>query len=445
LRAPAARLLGVGRPSGIWPQTIPQSRFHLTQRQAIAAMQDIDQRVSAGAPMAAAESVEPPGVIAVDISRLSQPNDVAAYGRRVGRVSAIYFAGLFAVLGWLVVIVLLTNGASDTVQALAFFGLFVAPFVYLGWRGLLIRESWESGVSDFPTSADFSERENAEEIPFLNIQRRQLLDRLQAFLATRRGPSLIVDEAKLRRQQLLHASGAIIVCAIAIVSDNLWIILVLLVALPFGLVNVRRRSLPDLDAVLARDKRSPVLLLRSFRDEYVRVPNYIPTRLGSINPTRRLEQGLTILNALGPLIAVGNPGEPLPHIGAARAFLSNDAWQPAVLRWIDEAVLVVMIAGATEMIRWELERIVEKDSFHKFAIVLPPGQPSERWHNVMKVLSKTIWGPALASVDPKDVLLVQLRPNGTILIVRRTGLPFLQDYQLGMAILLYDRLIEGRG
>jgi len=422
-----------------------KNRFDLTLRQVTccgAAHRPV--REGGEHPMAAAEP-ETPRVVEIDISGLSQPNDGAAYARRVGRVSIVYFVGGAAIMGWLAILVLLTGGASDVVQASAFFLLFVAPLLYLGWRGLLIRESWESGVSGFPASGDFSARENAQQIPFLNVTRRQLLDGLQAFLATRRGPGVVVDEAKLRRQQLLHVGGALVVCALAIASNNLWIILVLLVALPFALLNIRRRSLPDLDTVLARDKRNPVLLLRSFRDEYVRVPNYIETRFGSINPTRRLEQGLTILNALGPLIAVGNPGEPLPHIGAARAFLSKDAWQPAVLRWIDEAVLVVMIAGPTDMIRWELERIVEKDSFHKFAIALPPGEPSDRWRNVMKVLSTTPWAAALASLDPKNALLVKLRPNGTILVVKRTGLPFLQDYQLGLAILLYDQLIRGGG
>lgn len=393
--------------------------------------------------MSGTESGGGGNVVWVDITAMSPRNDAVAMAKVMGRVVGLSIAASAAVLGWLVLVVMVTNSMSDAVQMFGLFGLIVAPFLYLVWKGMLVRDRWESGVSDFPSSADFSPAENARKIPYLDVTRKELLDSLQNLLATKRGAGPIVDEGKLRRELLIQYGGAILLCALGIALGYHWVIVPVAIALPFIWLNVRRRSLPDLDTVVARDRRPPVLLLRSFRDEYVRVPFLVAARFGPITPERRLEQGLTILNALGPLIAIGNPGEKLPHIGAARALFPEGEWQPAVLRFMDEAIFIAMIAGDTRWISWELERIVEKGGERKLAIVLPPSKYPGRWQNVLAALAKTRWAPALQSIDPADLLLAQLRADGSILVVGRTGKPFIQDYQLALAIALYQEFCKG--
>ena len=46
---------------------------------------------------------------------------------------------------------------------------------------------------------------------------------------------------------------------------------------------------------------------------------------------RTPEQELAdILEHVGPVVAVGKPGEPLPELGAARLYVSHDEWQGKV-------------------------------------------------------------------------------------------------------------------
>ena len=121
------------------------------------------------------------------------------------------------------------------------------------------------------------------------------------------------------------------------------------------------------------------------------------TRIGDVEQTRRFEQQVAgMLEAFGPLIAVGKPGEVACRRSAPPAPTSPTAeWQPAVLRWIDEAVFIAMVAGATEWIRWELGRILEMGRVRHLLILVPPtpgklnramgnGVPvAVRWNNVL--------------------------------------------------------------
>ncbi|MFJ4978401.1 hypothetical protein ACIP6X_24160 [Streptomyces coeruleorubidus] len=57
--------------------------------------------------------------------------------------------------------------------------------------------------------------------------------------------------------------------------------------------------------------------------------------------------------SLGRVIAVGQPGERLPHIGAERGYLPVDDWKDTVSRLIQGAHAVIMIAAPTPSTAWE--------------------------------------------------------------------------------------------
>ncbi len=59
---------------------------------------------------------------------------------------------------------------------------------------------------------------------------------------------------------------------------------------------------------------------------------------------------------IGDLIAIGEPGEELPKPGAARVYISHDGWQDRVEAEIRKARLVVVRAGKTPGVFWELGR-----------------------------------------------------------------------------------------
>jgi hypothetical protein len=132
-----------------------------------------------------------------------------------------------------------------------------------------------------------------------------------------------------------------------------------------------------------------------------------------------------VLEAFAPLVAIGQPGEEPPPIGAARAYFSEAEWQPTVVRLIEEATFIAMIAGATEWIRWELGRILEMGRARELPdpraalsgrlelAAQYPGSPEERWQNVIDALSGTRWRPVLGTLNVRGLVLVLLRPRWT--------------------------------
>jgi hypothetical protein len=149
-------------------------------------------------------------------------------------------------------------------------------------------------------------------------------------------------------------------------------------ALALILRYARRRFAFGATRKLAWDKRAPVLLLRSFADDnaLIKPKGLLPTLL---RRRYRLEEVVgSFVPRLGPFLAIGQPGETLPPpLGAARAYLSDGGWQQDVLRWMDEARLVIMIVGLTPSVTWELAQLKHKNYLSKSVLVLPPSSPEE--------------------------------------------------------------------
>jgi hypothetical protein len=105
-----------------------------------------------------------------------------------------------------------------------------------------------------------------------------------------------------------------------------------------------------------------VLYLRSFDDDQM---------------AARLKGGLTeeehlgrVLGEIGPFVAVGRPGEPLPEVGASRMYLEDSAWQSTVEGLLRTARLVVIRTGRSAGLSWELDRSVRLLTPERLLIVV---------------------------------------------------------------------------
>ncbi|MCF6391141.1 hypothetical protein L2K20_29650 [Mycobacterium sp. MBM] len=144
--------------------------------------------------------------------------------------------------------------------------------------------------------------------------------------------------------------------------------------------SAKRHSLRNIKDALARDGRPEVLLLRSFQDDRIhmrmrRSAMHSPLELATMNPFERFEELLSwVLWSLGPVCAIGEPGTKfrLPPIGAAREFHSDSEWQAAAEARMRSSVAVVMIAGRTPGIGWEVKRAMNLGVLHKCIFVIPP-------------------------------------------------------------------------
>lgn len=123
-----------------------------------------------------------------------------------------------------------------------------------------------------------------------------------------------------------------------------------------------RLSMQDL---LVRDARPPVLFLRSFRDDQVRLApshNLLSRVLAGSGKDRRLLDHVVTeeLSTIGPVVALGAPGDPLPPYGAARGYFEHSGWQDAVRSLMNDAGLIVLVVDDTAGTWWEVERVVER-------------------------------------------------------------------------------------
>jgi hypothetical protein len=159
------------------------------------------------------------------------------------------------------------------------------------------------------------------------------------------------------------------VAALGQIEERWWIelpILVLFVAVVRIGVTLLRRGW-KYDAVpaselLARDSRPPIVYLRSFQIDAEITPGAhtllrraarVFTYMSAITPEQELA---IVLERLGPVVAIGKPGEPLPELGAARLYVDDAHWQETVRDLIARARLVVVRAGPTDNLWWELQQ-----------------------------------------------------------------------------------------
>ncbi len=140
----------------------------------------------------------------------------------------------------------------------------------------------------------------------------------------------------------------------------------------------RRTALALSGRFWTADRAPNILLLRSFSDDLVSVrPTSIFKRLGMVK--MRLEEALgRVLLQRGTLIAIGQPGERLPKLGAYRLYLDDESWQPTVLGYMNSSAFVVVIGGTTKWVRWELEQIINSPNRSKLIYVLPPAELAQR-------------------------------------------------------------------
>ncbi len=131
-------------------------------------------------------------------------------------------------------------------------------------------------------------------------------------------------------------------------------------------------SSPEARAVLKRDARPPVLMLRSFADDELRFSDQT-TFDNLYSSDRTFEEMVTDqLWEVGPVVAIGRPGEKIPLSGAVREYVGNDSWQERVRTLADQAALIVMVLGPTEGFGWELKNIADKGFLRKVILIMPP-------------------------------------------------------------------------
>jgi hypothetical protein len=110
----------------------------------------------------------------------------------------------------------------------------------------------------------------------------------------------------------------------------------------------------------------PVLYLRPFDQDAA-----MGELGGQVSLLTYEEQLREAFRTVGPLVAIGRPGEPLPELGAGRLYVGDDRWRAVVLDLLGRARLVVLGLGPGEGLRWEVERATRLLPAQRLVLLLP--------------------------------------------------------------------------
>ncbi|WP_331737268.1 transferase (plasmid) [Streptomyces sp. NBC_00984] len=181
----------------------------------------------------------------------------------------------------------------------------------------------------------------------------------------------------------------------------------------------RPRSARGAAQALLADGRDPVLYLRSFADDDAAAQ--VDDSGAYVSIHSREEQLTAALGAVGPVITVGRPGEPLPRLGAARFYLPLDDWQPTVLRLMELSQLIVLRLGLGDGLWWEVQQARTTQPAQKLVLLAQGGLPgvAERLDEHLPTPSRlnevaggSPWASAVIAFD--RVWAPQVHPVGPV-------------------------------
>lgn len=201
-------------------------------------------------------------------------------------------------------------------------------------------------------------------------------------------------------------------------------------ATPIGwylLLRARAYFQPDFKHLIAGDARRPIIFLRSFADDRVARHMFSGEAFIDFSLESRLAK---YFNDFGPFIAVASTKKAGMELGAARVQLSDDEWQAKVLNWMETSSTIVLFAGLTPWVNWELKEAVTGHRAGKLMVILPrsrrrwwPRGSSEdavrRLKAIQQDLADTAWSAALSKLNhPKSIRAITLGSSGQITVIR---------------------------
>ncbi len=190
-----------------------------------------------------------------------------------------------------------------------------------------------------------------------------------------------------------------------------------LLVIPLGIVFVviiklmSKERAAEVQKFLQEDDARFSLYLRSFLDdeqvgrESIQLNRHIPAAI-------RLRWETIVsapLQRLGPIVAIGSPRDALPPMIANLLYVGDADWQTVVANLIQRAQAIVMVAGETPWVAWELGKIAEQNCLAKSLVLIPPDSAAdraERWRNTVQGLPQHASYRGLSDLDLSDALAV---------------------------------------
>jgi hypothetical protein len=137
----------------------------------------------------------------------------------------------------------------------------------------------------------------------------------------------------------------------------------------------QRMRAADAERVLAADERPPVVYLRPFAADGEQIERAWSSRVRSspwewyISHEQRLARAL---RKVGPFVAVGDPTEDVPELGAVRMYAADEDWQVKVEQLSARAGVVLLQTGESPGLGWEVRHVIRLGAPERVILALPP-------------------------------------------------------------------------
>ncbi|WP_161241574.1 hypothetical protein [Streptomyces sp. SID2888] len=102
------------------------------------------------------------------------------------------------------------------------------------------------------------------------------------------------------------------------------------------------------------------------------------------------EQLADAVRPVGQMVAVGIPGESIPHAGAVRMYLPPDDWKGPVGQLIERARLVVILLGSTPGTIWEIVEAMCTLPPQRLILLVPFQMKSEEYERLRKAVVREL-------------------------------------------------------
>ena len=171
----------------------------------------------------------------------------------------------------------------------------------------------------------------------------------------------------------------------------------------------------DARDLIQYDRRPPVVLLREFGADAIQIRPRIPfLPRPDVRVRRMSSSGVPVeyskvhleqviageMSRIGPMIAIGEPGEAVPKIGASRAYFSDDDWQTGIAQWIEAASVIVVLCGTSPHLGWEIDQISAGQLLSRTVFVVPPST-HQREARIRSALARAV------NIQDTDVDIVE--------------------------------------
>lgn len=180
-------------------------------------------------------------------------------------------------------------------------------------------------------------------------------------------------------------------------------------------MGIRRAKL-SASELRDRDRRPPVLVLRQFGDDFLESGRM---SFGGAPTFEHFVAGE--LTRIGPVVAIGRPGERLQPLGASRDYLADSDWQTAVTTTIGDAALVVFVLGDSENLLWEFRKTIETHGKKRTLIVVPPltdrDALARRWSGFVRASGDLLGDGLPGQLPASSVLAIGFAGEDAVMVV----------------------------